>query len=107
MGNHLSSLNQLVIDTVDKLVASDPDGVVVLLSDHGMSGDDELDRFRNLIIARTPGHPELLGTAPTPINVLPRVLNAYLGTDLPIRPDTLYRHGDGAFWLSVEQVPGE
>jgi hypothetical protein len=107
MGDHLRVLNRLVLDRVDELVASDPGGVVVLLSDHGMSGEDELDRFRNLIIARTPGHPELLGDAPTPINVLPRVLNAYLGSDLPIRPDTLYRHGDGASWLSVEQVQGE
>jgi hypothetical protein len=107
MGDHLDSLNQAVLDTVDELVESDPEAVVVVLSDHGMSGPDELDRFRNVIIARTPGHGGLLGDAPTPINVLPRVLNAYLGTDLPIRPDTLYRHGEGADWLSLEPVVGE
>ena len=63
---------------------------MVVLSDHGVYGDDELDRFRNLIIARTPGHPGLLGDAPTPINVLPRILNAYLGTGLNELPDTLF-----------------
>jgi len=107
MAAHIQHVNQLVLQSIDGLLAQDPNSVVIVLSDHGTSGEDPLDRFRNLILARTPEHPHLLGDAPTPINVLPRVLNAYLGTDLPLLPDTLYRHGHGSAWLEMEQVAGE
>jgi hypothetical protein len=107
MAAHIQHVNQLVLRSIDGLLAQDPNSVVIVLSDHGTSGEDPLDRFRNLILARTPDYPHLLGNAPTPINVLPRVLNAYLGTQLPLLPDTLYRHGDGGAWLEMEQVAGE
>jgi hypothetical protein len=107
MSAHLQHVNLLVLRAIDNLLARDPHGVVIVLSDHGTSGEDPLDRFRNLILARTPGHPHLLGDAPTPINVLPEVLNVYLGSQLPLLPDALYRHGDGSAWLEMEQVSGE
>lgn len=104
---HIQHVNHLVLESIDTLLAQDPDGVVIVLSDHGIFGSDELDRFRNLTMARTPGHADLLGDAPTPINVLPRILNAYLGIEMAELPDTLYRHGSGNAWLEMELVAGE
>ena len=104
MGDHIRYVNQLVLEVVDNLIARDPEGVIIVLSDHGMSGKAEVVRFQNLTLVRTPGHPDLLGEAPTLINVIPSILNAYVGSDLPMLPDSRYRTGDGAHWLSLEPV---
>jgi hypothetical protein len=99
---HLQHLNALVLEAVDELIADDPEAVIVLFSDHGQLVDGEqANMFRNLILARTPGHPELLGPAPTLVNILPALLNAYLGADLAPLPDDLYGSDDDP-WLQVE-----
>ena len=100
-------LNGLVIEAIDRLVETDPDGVVVLVSDHGarIPGDDG-SMFRNFLAARTPGHPELFGPGPTPVNILPSILNAYLSTDIALSPDTIYEGGTNP-WLAVRPVLGE
>lgn len=71
--------------------------VIVLMSDHGSrygTADAPFARdtesVENLFSARTPGHPALFGEAPTPVNAFSTLLNAYLGADLPIRPDRSY-----------------
>ena len=98
---HLEHLNALMLDAVDHLIAEDPDAVIVLLSDHGQLVDGEpANMFRNLLLARTPGHPELFGDAPTLVNVMPALLNAYLGADLAPLPDNLFRSSDDP-WLEV------
>lgn len=93
-------LSRFVLDVIDQLVGSDPDAVVIL-SDHGvrMPGDDD-SLFRNFMAARTPGHPGLHGEAPTPVSVLPRIINAYFGGDLELQPDDRFVGGTDP-WLSV------
>jgi hypothetical protein len=101
---NVEHLNALVVAAVDRLVDADPHGVIVIFSDHGVRfGDDPDSIFRNLLIARTPGHSGLFEPHQTPINMLPAVLDAYLGADLPMQPDSVYRGGDDP-WLHVEQV---
>jgi hypothetical protein len=101
---NVEHLNALVLAAVDRLVDEDPDGVIVVFSDHGVRfGGDPDSIFRNLLIARTPAHAGLLEQHQTPINVLPAVLDAYLGADLPMQPDTVYRGGDDP-WLDVEPI---
>jgi hypothetical protein len=101
---NVQHLNALVLAAVDRLVEEDADGVIVVFSDHGVRfGDDPDSIFRNLLIARTPAYPGLLEQHQTPINVLPAILDAYLGADLPMQPDTVYRGGDDP-WLHVEQL---
>jgi hypothetical protein len=99
----VDELNELVIEAVDDLVERDPDAVIVIFSDHGqrIPGDDEA-MFRNLVVARTPGFRQLLGEAPTNINVLPSVFDAYLGTRIARLPDALFTSGDDP-WLAVER----
>ena len=54
----VAHLNDLVLDSIDDLVARDPDAVVVILSDHGIEGDTERFHHLNLVVAKTPGIPD-------------------------------------------------
>lgn len=105
-GGQIAELGRLVITATDELLARDPDAVILIVSDHGMHvADDPEAIFRNLIVARTPGHPGLLGTAPGLINAIPDVLRAYLGADLPTLADRIH-FGGTAPWLSVDPLDG-
>jgi sulfatase-like protein len=100
--DHIQGVNDLVIDAVDRLVAADPDAVIVVFGDHGMRvpGDPE-NLHRNLLLARTPDHPGLFGEAPTLVNVLPHILNAYLGADVALLPDDLYAGGEDPWFEAL------
>jgi hypothetical protein len=85
------------VDTI--LAASSKPPVIVLFSDHGpdiafdthdpLSAD--LDkRTSNLIAVFAPGEPDLLPDDLTVVNIFPVVLNAYLGTDLTVQPNTFW-----------------
>jgi hypothetical protein len=88
------------IELVDRIVASTKrEAVVVVFSDHGTDirfnaadplASDLNERSSVVLAIRSPGRSGLLPAGTTPIGVLPRVLNAYLGTSLPIRSDTLW-----------------
>ena len=104
MLEHLERVNALVLDAVDALLAADPDAVVIVLGDHGMRiGDDPVNLHRNLLLARTPDHPGLFGEAPTLVNVVPQLLNAYLGGDAAVLSDDLYRAADDP-WFDVQPL---
>jgi hypothetical protein len=92
--DELSYLNHRVLGVVDALLAAPEPPVIVLFADHGYAyepNDDDLQsRFATLFAAYTPGADGLLGDAPTPVNLLPILFNAYLGTDLPLSPDRYF-----------------
>jgi hypothetical protein len=83
---------------LDRMLATaNPESVIVVFSDHGTDvgfdasnplASDLNERTSVVLAVRSPGHPGLLPAGTTPIGVLPRILNAYLGTSLPIRSDT-------------------
>jgi hypothetical protein len=54
--------------------------------------------LRSLLLARTPGHPGLFPDDATPINMLPRILNAYAGSSLPLATEESY-------WTDREGIP--
>jgi hypothetical protein len=94
LGEQVEALNGRVLEAVASVVESDPDAVVVLMSDHGMRHDvapvDE--HYRSFLAARTPERPELFAEDESPVNLLRRVLSAYLGAaaePLPYRAWTL------------------
>ena len=88
------------IELVDRITASTKrEAVVVVFSDHGTDihfnaadplNSDLNERSSVVLAIRSPGRGDLLPAGTTPIGVLPRVLNAYLGTSLPLRSDTLW-----------------
>jgi hypothetical protein len=66
--------------------------VIVVFSDHGFRSDSSIpdEMFRSLFLASTPGHPGLFPDDTTPINMLPRLLNTYAGTSLPMATEESY-----------------
>ena len=89
----ISTLNELVLEALDGLVAADPGAVVIVMSDHGLrySVEDAAEQYRSLLAARTPGHPSLFARDESPVNVLRVVLDTYLGADLAPRPYRAWR----------------
>jgi hypothetical protein len=100
--------------TVDSiLAASSTPPVIVLFSDHGpdISFDThdplsaDLDqRTSNLIAVLAPGQADLLPDDATVVNIFPIVLNAYLGTDLPMQPNTFWAWRTGSSILDLVEL---
>ena len=95
---YLRHVDQLVLESIATILqtAATPP-VIVLLSDHGghLGLDDRpdarwRDEFANLLATYTPDHPNLFPADETPVNLLPRLFNAYLKTDLALQPDDAY-----------------
>ena len=87
----IAYLDRRTLEAVDALLATDSPPVIIVMADHGYTqevvpGDHEA-LLSNLFAAFTPGEANLLANAPTPVNLIPRLLNAYLGTGLAIRDD--------------------
>ena len=98
-GDETRCVDHLLLGLVTKVVAADPSAIVIVMSDHGP--DVRLDwaspaepglndRSASLLLVRTPGYEELMPADMTLVNLLPRLFNAYFGTDLPLRPDDVY-----------------
>ena len=66
--------------------------VIIFFSDHGSRHDfDNRDEMlRSFFVSSTPGRPGLFPDDVTPINIIPRLLNAYAGTDLPMATEESY-----------------
>lgn len=84
---NIDTINRRVLAGIEPLVSDD--AVVVLWSDHGsLTGlGSEEEAVRNLLVARTPGHSDLFGATPSPVQILPRLLNAYMGEEIAV-PDS-------------------
>ena len=92
-------IDSLVSQALTDVVAARPNAVVIAFSDHG---PDELldwdapdargmdDRFDNLFWARTPGQTDVFPHDVTLVNVMPLLLNRYLGTSLPLHANDLF-----------------
>ena len=93
-------IDGMALETIDGILAAYADPpVILLLSDHGsgaglawadLPSSDMDERTANLFASLTPGHPDLYGAAPTLINTLGILLNAYTNAEIDIQPDTLY-----------------
>jgi len=81
-------LNEQVLEATRDLVEVRPEAVIILMSDHGSQPGNRpvAGRFQNLVAARTPGIDGLVPRDLSLVNLLPVVLNGYLGTELPLYP---------------------
>ena len=92
-------IDSLLGKALTDVVAARPNAVVIAFSDHG---PEELldwdrpdargmdDRFSNLFWARTPGQTAVFPPDVTLVNVMPLLLNRYLGSSLPLHADDLF-----------------
>jgi hypothetical protein len=110
---YVEFVNERTLSLVDQLVERDPVGVIIILSDHGSDtafdardplGSDLNERSSNVFASRTPGRSGLFPDGTTPINVFPRLLNAYLGTSLPIQQDTTWTWRPGSSILDAVPI---
>jgi hypothetical protein len=86
-------INQMVAKIAERILdSSDRPPIVVFFSDHGSRLDfgDPDEMLRSFLIANTPDHPRLFPADETPVNILPRILNAYAGTQLPLATEESY-----------------
>ena len=85
VGEQTTCVDRLITEVVDDIVTTQPNAVVIVLSDHGP--EEELDwwrpseaaiahRMANLFWSRTPGHPDVFPDDVTLVNVLPLLFNA-------------------------------
>jgi hypothetical protein len=93
VAGQVNHLNRLVLESVRAIQdASAVPPVIVVFSDHGhrreYGNHDEL--FKSLLMTSTPGYPALFPTGSTPINVLPRILNAYHDAGIPLASEESY-----------------
>lgn len=96
----LTYLNARIIDVVDSALRANRSGVepiILVMSDHGAAarpavfvgpGTDE--HYATFFASRTPDGSDPFGEDISPVNVFPRLFNAYLGTDLPEWPNDRY-----------------
>ncbi len=88
-------INKMVAKTAEQILANSArPPIIVFFSDHGSRFDfsDPDEMLRSFLIANTPGHPRLFPDDATPLNLIPRILNAYAGTELPLASEE-------SFWI--------
>ena len=96
----LAFVDGLAIAAIDEVLAAvPPETVIILMADHGpdahvdwdhLEATNARERFATLFAARTPGVDRLFGDAPTPVNLMPVLLNEYAGTTLAIKSDASF-----------------
>ena len=93
MRDQIGWLNDTVVATVRHMGAAGArPPVIIVFSDHGLRIDaaDRDEMFRSLFVASTPGMPNLFPDDVTPVNVIPRLRNAYLGAEVPLASEESY-----------------
>jgi hypothetical protein len=111
----LRGVNALVLEALDRILAADPDAVVLLHGDHGSASRRSLDpttedvreRYAILHALRIPAAPAA-AIAPTfsPVNAMRLVANCYFGAELPMLEDRTYSTNLGPGY-SIRPVPDE
>jgi hypothetical protein len=85
--------NSRAIDLTRRiLTGSSRPTVIVFFSDHGFRHwmTDKAETFRSLLLYSAPGHPGLFPQDSAPVNLIPRILNAYVGAGMPLAREDLW-----------------
>ena len=95
LGNQIHYTNGEVLKAVTQIVEEDPDGIVILMSDHGSRRDrSNLDEFfHNFFAARTPGQ-HVFPADVSPVNVLRLLLSAETDARLDALPYRAWMFAD-------------
>ena len=104
--NQIAILNDLVLQSVNRVVQADPEAVVIIMSDHGArySLVEPEEHFRTFLAARTPGHPDLYPDDESSVNILRRLVDAYFDADVDPLP---YRSWEVDWHYNLVLTPRE
>ncbi|MEX1072789.1 MAG: hypothetical protein WED86_03730 [Chloroflexota bacterium] len=99
-------LNDMTISAVQRIVAADPEGIVIVMSDHGArySLFDPSEQFHSLLAARTPGADDLFADDESPVNLLRILYSSYFDAHLEPLP---YRAWLGDWYTYLDLDPFE
>lgn len=92
-------LNTVIARTAEQIQTNSQRApVIVFFSDHGSRYDyaDPDETLRSFLIASTPAHPNLFPDDTTPVNIIPRILNAYAGSGIPLASEE-------SFWADLRK----
>lgn len=114
-GASITELNRRVVAAIEQIREAEnrraaPLPVIVVMSDHGYISDDPdhgVPMLRNLFAAALPGATRPWGDAPTPVNLIPALLDAY-GNPAPARsPDRFFTTviDDGLQLTEIREPP--
>jgi hypothetical protein len=85
--------------------------VIVFFSDHGFRHwmSTRAETFRSLLVAYTPGHPDLMPSDSSPVSLIPRILNAYAEEGLPLARDDVWITvpRDGSSFFPMQRLDRE
>ena len=93
IAGQIEYLDSLVVETVERILAASPEPpIIILFSDHGArhDPDDHDEMLKSLMAAFTPGMTGVFPDDASNVNLFPRLLNAYFGTDLPLSSEESY-----------------
>jgi hypothetical protein len=85
--SEIQYLNSVVLGSVAHVIQTNQrPAVIVVFSDHGYRADldDRDEMLHNLFLSYTPGHPGVFPQDVGLVNVVPRIVNAYLPKSLPL-----------------------
>jgi hypothetical protein len=80
----IRGLNDVLLAAVDRIIEADPNGIVVLLSDHGSryTVSNRQEQFKSFLAARAPGQAHLFSDDESDVNILRRIIHAEFGVRL-------------------------
>ena len=113
-GGQTACVDRLLTDALKDVVASDPTGVVIVMSDHGPDvrfdwdapgGIGLRDRSSNFFAARTPDRSAVFPDDITVVNVLPIFFNAYFDAGIPLSANDVYDQPERDGRLVVAPIP--
>lgn len=103
---HLATVNALLLDAIDAILASDPSAMIVLMSDHGTVRGGEhgsAHAFRSFFAARTPGGSPRFPDDVSPVDVLRLISDPSAAPTQPYRAWVSEQEAP----MSVETLPGD
>jgi hypothetical protein len=105
IGDQVSHLNSLLVPAIQRIVDSDPQAVIVAMSDHGSRAAGLTDEsFANFFAARTPNRAHLFPEDAAASTTLAVLLNAYLDAGVAV-PDPDMQYATVNTTLELERWP--
>ena len=105
LAGQMAHLDGRVLETVEAIVAEDPDAVILIFSDHGARYEEEItdEYFHSFFAARTPQRDDPFADQMSLTNTLPLLLNAYFDDTIPVVQYRAWESDDNSLTMLRER----